>query len=95
MANFASLRPDIGPDLTAPVLDARRQLQAALGYTGPGLAEIAMAVCCSEVGLEECERGFALPKRSGKLLLKMALPRLSIFYGLQTAAAAAASLRMR
>lgn len=83
------------PDVTAHVLDARRQLQAALDFAGPGLAEIALAVCCSEVGLEECERGFALPKRSGKLMLKMALTRLSIFYGLQSVTTAAASLRMR
>lgn len=83
------------PDVSTHVLDARRQLQAALDYTGPGLAEVALAVCCSEIGLEECERDMALPKRSGKLMLKMALTRLSIFYGLQSAAAAAASLRMR
>ena len=83
------------PDVPTHVLDARRQLQAALEYTGPGLAEVALAVCCSEIGLEECEHDMALPKRSGKLMLKMALTRLSIFYGLQSAAAAAASLRMR
>lgn len=82
-------------DVSVQVLDARRKLQAALDYTGPGLAEVALAVCCSEIGLEECERDMALPKRSGKLMLKMALTRLSVFYGLQSAAAAAASLRMR
>ena len=83
------------PDVPAQVLDARRKLQAAIDYTGPGLAEVAVAVCCSEIGLEECERDMVLPKRSGKLMLKMALTRLSIFYGLQSAAAAAASLRIR
>ena len=83
------------PDVSAHVLDARRKLQAALDFTGPGLAEVAVAVCCSEIGLEACERDLALPKRSGKLMLKMALTRLSIFYGLQTASSAAASLRMR
>lgn len=82
-------------DAPSHVLDARRKLNAALDYVGPGLSDVALAVCCAEVGLEECERGFALPKRSGKLMLKMALTRLSVFYGLQTADAAAASLRMR
>lgn len=82
-------------DAPSHVLDARRKLNAALEYVGPGLSDVALAVCCAEVGLEECERGFALPKRSGKLMLKMALTRLSVFYGLQTADAAAASLRMR
>lgn len=79
----------------AHIIDARRKLQAALDYAGPGLAEVALAVCCAEIGLEECERGFDLPKRSGKLMLKMALTRLSVFYGLQSTATAAASLRMR
>lgn len=87
--------PDRGDHAPVHIVDARRKLQAALDYTGPGLAEVALAVCCAEVGLEECERGFDLPKRSGKLMLKMALTRLSVFYGLQSAAAAAASLRMR
>lgn len=82
-------------DAPAHIIDARRKLQAALDYAGPGLAEVALAVCCAEIGLEECERGFDLPKRSGKLMLKMALTRLSVFYGLQSAAAAAASLRIR
>ena len=92
---FVDAGASSAPDVPAQVLDARRKLQAALDFTGPGLAEVAFAVCCSEIGLEECERDMALPKRSGKLMLKMALTRLSIFYGLQSAAAAAASLRMR
>ncbi len=92
---FVDSSTHVAPDAPAHVLDARRKLQAALDYAGPGLAEIALAVCCSEIGLEECERGFDLPKRSGKLMLKMALTRLSVFYGLQSAAMAAASLRMR
>jgi hypothetical protein len=74
-------------------LDARKRLDAALAYVGPGLADVAIAICCAEVGLEDCERGFELPKRSGKLMLKMALMRLSVHYGLQSAAAA--SFRMR
>jgi hypothetical protein len=76
-------------------LEARRRVQAALDYTGPGLSDLALAVCCAEVGLEECERGFALPKRSGKVMLKMALMRLSVHYGYQSVDKAAASFRIR
>ena len=83
------------PNFAGSLLDARKRLEAALAYVGPGLADVAVAICCAEVGLEDCERGFALPKRSGKLMLKMALMRLSVHYGLQSAAAAAASFRMR
>ena len=83
------------PHFAGSLLDARKRLDAALAYVGPGLADVAIAICCAEVGLEDCERGFELPKRSGKLMLKIALMRLSVHYGLQSAAAAAASFRMR
>ncbi len=82
-------------DISEVMLDARRRFEDALLYVGPGLSDVAVAICCAEVGLEECERGFELPKRSAKLLLKMALMRLSVHYGLQSARDAAASFRMR
>ena len=82
------------PHFAGKLLDARKRLDAALAYVGPGLADVAIAICCAEVGLEDYERGFELPKRSGKLMLKMALMRLSVHYGLQSTAATA-SFRMR
>ncbi len=93
---FVDGTPSSGePNFAGHLLDARKRLDAALAYIGPGLSDVAVAICCAEVGLEDCERGFALPKRSGKLMLKMALMRLSVHYGLQSTAAAAASFRMR
>lgn len=86
---------DFVPDVPARIIDARRRLEDALDYIGPGLADVAVAICCAEVGLEVCERGFSLPKRSAKVILKMALMRLSVHYGYQSAAAAAASFRIR
>ena len=79
----------------AEAIDARRKLQGALDYVGPGLAEMLVSICCEARGLEECERLFALPQRSAKLMLKLGLMRLSVFYGLQSASAASASFRMR
>jgi len=76
-------------------IDARRKMQAALDYVGPGLADMLVSICCEARGLEECERMFTLPQRSAKLMLKLGLMRLSIFYGLQSASAASASFRMR
>ena len=38
---------------------------------------------------------FALPQRLAKLMLKLGLMRLSVFYGLQSASAASASFRIR
>ena len=76
-------------------LDGGKRLEAALSVLGPGLDEIMLAVCCFDQGLEACETFFALPRRSAKLLIKLGLLRLSVFYGLQSASAAAASFRMR
>jgi hypothetical protein len=67
----------------------------ALAYIGPGLADMAVDVCCSELGLEATEKKFALPRRSAKIMLKLALMRLALHYGYQSASAAAASFRMR
>ena len=79
----------------AHAIDARRKLQAALDYVDPGLADMLVSICCEARGLEECEKLFALPQRSAKLMLKLGLMRLSVFYGLQSASAASASFRIR
>jgi hypothetical protein len=79
----------------AHAIDALRKLQAALDYVGPGLADMLVSICCEARGLEECEKLFALPQRSAKLMLKLGLMRLSVFYGLQSASAASASFRIR
>jgi hypothetical protein len=56
---------------------------------------MAVEVCCCESGLEATEKKYALPRRSAKLMLKLALMRLSVHYGYQSASTAAASFRMR
>lgn len=82
-------------DISVSTLDAQKRLAKALAYVGPGLADMAVDVCCSEIGLEATEKKFALPRRSAKIMLKLALMRLSVYYGYQSASAAAASFRMR
>lgn len=82
-------------DIPARQIEARRRLTDAMAYAGPGLADILLSVCCYEQGLEVCEVSFSLPQRSAKLMLKLGLMRLSVFYGFQSTSAAAASFRMR
>jgi hypothetical protein len=91
----APVAKDYGANEPAHVLDARRRLNDALDYLGPGLDEMMLAICCYEQGLEACENVFSLPRRSAKMVLKLGLLRLSVFYGLQSAKAAAASFRIR
>lgn len=81
--------------LPANALDARRRVNKALTFVGPGLADILVEACCNDRSLQESEALFALPARSGKLMIKLSLARLALFYGFQSSSEATASLRMR
>ncbi len=62
--------------------DARARLAKALDSMGPGLSDVALRVCCFLEGIEATERRMGWNARSGKVVLKLALQRLSDFYGL-------------
>lgn len=66
---------------TGPI-GARDRVTKALGALGPGLADVALRACCFLEGLEACERRMGWSARSGKVVLKIALGRLSEHYGL-------------
>ena len=61
---------------------ARDRVTRAMTALGPGLADVALRVCCFLEGLEACERRMGWSVRSGKVVLKIALQRLSEHYGL-------------
>ncbi|SEA08242.1 DUF6456 domain-containing protein [Rubrimonas cliftonensis] len=75
-----------GGDASPPVLAADR-FGRALEALGPGLADAALRTCCLREGLESTERRMGWSARSGKVVLKIALQRLSDHYGLTPAAA--------
>jgi hypothetical protein len=70
-------------DLPDRVLAARERLARALDAVGPGLSEILVEVCCRARGLEESERSFGWPQRSAKIVLRIALDRLAVHYGMK------------
>nr|WP_242507931.1 DUF6456 domain-containing protein [Rhodothalassium salexigens] len=72
-------------DPTDRQIDARRRYQRALDAMGPGLADIAVRVCCYLEGLEAAERALHWPVRSGKLVLGLALDRAADHYDGRTA----------
>jgi|GEM_PF-102609 len=63
------------------VLTAKQHFFAALDAVGPELSGILVDVCCEQRGLEDAEKRNSWPKRSGKIILSMALTRLARFYG--------------
>jgi hypothetical protein len=60
---------------------ARARVSRALEHVGDGLDRVLSAVCLEGRGLDDVERGFGWPRRSGKVVLRIALGRLADFYG--------------
>jgi hypothetical protein len=68
-------------DISIHMLDRQKRSRAALQHVGPGLDQTLIALCGREWGLERLEAEQGWPKRSAKIILKLALARLSAFYG--------------
>lgn len=73
-------------ELSDAVAAARERVRRALSALGPELADVALDVCCFEVGLEEVERARGWPVRSAKVVLAIALDRLAAHYGVASEA---------
>lgn len=69
-------------EMTDMALAARQRFFKAIDAAGPGLGDVLIEVCCHLNGLEETERSLGWPKRSAKIVLKIALSRLASHYGL-------------
>jgi len=61
---------------------ARKRLEGAMQAVGPGLNDILFRICCNGEGLEAAEAGLGWPRRSGRIVLQIALARLASHYGL-------------
>ena len=66
-------------DFSAPS-EARERVAKALRYLGPGLGDVALRCCCYLEGLESAEKRMGWSARSGKIVLRIALQRLRLFY---------------
>ncbi|GAA6213107.1 hypothetical protein NBRC116602_28480 [Hyphomicrobiales bacterium 4NK60-0047b] len=67
--------------LSDAVIAAKQNYFDALDAVGPELSGILIDICCEQRGLEDAEKRNGWPKRSGKIILGMALTRLARFYG--------------
>ena len=72
---------------TDVVLMARERVHRALEAIGPELADVVLAVCCLGHGIEAAEKALAWPRRSARLVLRIALERLAAHYGIAPAQA--------
>ncbi|MFP7673194.1 DUF6456 domain-containing protein [Marivita sp. S0852] len=52
----------------------------AIQDLGPGLSDVVLRCCCLREGLEATEKRMGWSARSGKVVLRIALQRLSLFY---------------
>ncbi len=73
--------PD-GLNQTERMIAAKARFDGALAALGPDLADIAWRVICAGEAMPVAEREMAWPVRSGKLVLRIALDRLAVFYRL-------------
>ncbi len=74
--------PGAGVELRDTTIAARQRVNAAMQAVGPDLADVLFDVCCHLKGLEEAEKAKGWPRRSGKVVLQIALTRLARHYGL-------------
>ncbi|WP_299789209.1 DUF6456 domain-containing protein [uncultured Marivita sp.] len=60
--------------------EAAQRTLDAVGDLGPGLSEVVLRCCCLREGLEATEKRLGWSARSGKVVLRIALQRLALFY---------------
>ena len=72
--------PALASGLSKACAAAQQRVAEALGDLGPGLGEVALRVCCFLEGMEQLEKRMGWSARSGKIVLRIALQRLSRHY---------------
>ncbi len=77
-----SARAEGAIEISERAMAAKERLFAALDCLGPQMSGVVFEVCCLASGLEAAERQFNWPRRSAKLVLQIALGKLSEHYGL-------------
>ncbi|MBB5751711.1 DUF6456 domain-containing protein [Prosthecomicrobium pneumaticum] len=82
-------------DIADAALAARLRVDRALAAVGPELAGVLLDVCCFLRGIEEVELTQDWPRRSGKLVLRLALAALARHYGLAATARGGAGAPIR
>ena len=73
----------VGADTVSDIaVAARQRFSRAMVAAGPGLSDLAFEVCCDLASLERAEAQRGWTKRSGRVVLMLALDRLAMHYGM-------------
>ena len=80
--NKGVVREACGISATDHAIIARQRVTNAINAVGPELSGILIDICCNQTGIEDAEKKNGWPKRSGKIILRIALTRLARHYGL-------------
>lgn len=72
-------------DISETALAAKQRFHRAIDAVGPELASVLIEVCCFLSGVAGAEQTLGWPKRSGKVVLLIALNALARHYGLMQA----------
>ncbi len=75
--------PGLGIEMSDNRMAAQQRVRAALNEVGRDLSDILLDICCFQIGLAEAEKKHDWPRRSGKLILQIALDRLVQHYGME------------
>ena len=74
--------PGTGVLMSDNRLAAKQRVRKALDEVGHDLADIMLDICCFQLGLSDAEKTRGWPRRSGKIILRIALDRLADHYGM-------------
>ena len=74
--------PGVGIEVCDNRLAARQRVRIAINEVGSDLSDILLDICCFQLGLSDAEKSRGWPRRSGKLILGIALDRLATHYGM-------------
>ena len=78
----SSPAPSAGAGGSTTSCNARDRFHGAMTALGPGLSDVVFRVCCFLEGLETAEKRLGWSARSGKVVLRIALQRLAMHYGM-------------
>lgn len=83
--------PGSPADISDVALASKKRFYAAIEAVGPDLAGILVDVCCHLYGLSDVEKRYGWPRRSGKVIVSIALSALARHFGLIAPAGAPGS----